>query len=132
MNEPVRDNRIFCPLCAKYFDASDYLIKNIKDDKVLWLANMVTHYRHAHISSWNKCWGRNGGAYRQKWFGEYEDEKKKVNERAKRQIIRKCQRYMNASGINYDHVEKLQANSSETLQFAKKLLNQEIMQELFR
>jgi hypothetical protein len=132
LNELIKNDSVFCPICNSYFAGSSYLKKEIIDQKVLWIANMITHYRHNHITSWNKCWGRHGGSYRVGWFTEYEEEKKKVNERAKRQIFRKCQRYMNANGIGFEHVEKLQTNSSKTLDLAKKLLNQQIMEELFK
>ncbi len=114
---------IYCPICDRYFPGSDYLADQIKDDKVLWVANMVTHYRHEHITSWNKCWGKNGNSYMANWFGEYELEKKKINERAKCQIIRKCNEYMNNFSIGIEHLKQLQNNDVKTLEVAEKLLN---------
>ncbi|QQS35754.1 MAG: hypothetical protein IPM56_16155 [Ignavibacteriales bacterium] len=130
MENLLKDNKVYCPLCKKYFPESTYLASNITDMKVLWLANMVTHYRHTHITSWNKCWGHGGHNYRSGWFGDYETEKKKVNERAKRQIFRKCWRYMNYHFILVDHVLQLQNNDKKTIALANKMLAQEVL-ELF-
>ncbi|MDD2200417.1 MAG: hypothetical protein PHX84_02090 [Candidatus Shapirobacteria bacterium] len=93
MNDEWGDD-IICPICGETSQCSDYLKKIFKDEKVLWFANMVTHYQHDHITSWDKCWGKNGYRYRQGWFGDYDEEKAKVNERAKRQIIRKCENFV--------------------------------------
>jgi hypothetical protein len=84
---------------------------------------MVTHYRHNHIESWNKCWGRNGSRYRNNWFGDYEEEKIKVNERAKRQILRKGLPILKELDIRPEHFERLQHTEIKTLELAKKLLN---------
>jgi len=73
----------FDPIDGRYYTVSLYL-KNVFNNHPdsLWIANMVTHYRHNHIKYWNKCWGYNGKRYREKWFTVYETEKQKVNERA--------------------------------------------------
>ena len=90
-NELDGSKRVYCPICNRWFEGSSYLFEEFKDDeKAIWLSNMVTHYRHTHITSWNKCWGYGGRFYRSGWFGDYDTEKQKVNERAKRQIIRKA------------------------------------------
>ena len=83
---------------------------------------MVTHYRHNHIDSWNKCWGRHGSRYRSNWFGDYEEEKIKVNERAKRQIIRKGKDILNRLGITPDHFRRLQNTEQKTMELANKNL----------
>jgi len=85
---------------------------------------MVTHYRHTHITSWDKCWGRGGRFYRSGWFGDYESEKRQVNERAKRQIIRKALDYLLFHKINVKHFEMLESNQLETIELAKKMLTQ--------
>lgn len=114
---------VYCPICKKYFQGSEYLDTIFKDDeKILWLSNMVTHYRHTHITSWNKCWGYGGGYYRGHWFGDYDEEKAKVNERAKRQIIRKCADYLKYYGFNTEDFKKLQNTTNETIIVAEKLL----------
>ena len=132
--EPIKNNIIqhlplfqgsqfYCPMCEKYFNESEYLRKVIETEKTLWLANMVTHYRHHHIKSWNRCWSyRSGNYYRSGWFGDYEEEKSKVNERAKRQIIRKCTAYLIHFNIEVKDFEGLQYNDDATIELAKKKL----------
>lgn len=110
---------VYCPLCQTYFQESDYLRSVIADNGTLWIANNITHYRHNHIESWNKCWGYGGGRYRSGWFGDYDNEKRKVNERAKRQLIRKAGGYMRAKFITSKHFEGLEHNDPETLQLAR-------------
>ena len=113
----------YCPICKRYFESSDYLATVIEDDRVLFIANNITHYRHTHIESWNKCWGRYGGYYRNAaHFGNYDEEKAKVNERAKRQIIRKGKDYLKLQGITSKHFESLQNNENKTLELARKIL----------
>ena len=46
-----------------------------------------------------------------------------MNERAKRQIIRKCKVYMNHFSIGIEHLKQLQDNDIKTLELAEKLLN---------
>ena len=114
---------VYCPMCKKYFCGSDYLYSIFAaDEKALWFANMVMHYRHSHITSWNKCWGYGGRYYRSGWFGDYDEEKAKVNERAKRQILRKCKDYLKANGFTVDVLDKLQNTTDETREVAMKIL----------
>lgn len=113
-----------CPICNKHYSSSEYLEDIFKDDpKALFIANLVTHYRHHHIQSWNRCWGRNGDYYRNKWFGDYEKEKQVVNERAKRQIIRKAQPKLIALGITSETFKKLQNTDEKTIVLAVKKLD---------
>ena len=115
---------VYCPICDERFDGSDYLKTVFKDERSLWLANMVMHYRHDHISSWNKCWGRYGYYYqRAAHFGNYDEEKTKVNERAKRQIVRKCKDYVVSNNINADIFKMLQNTTEETLKVVEKAFN---------
>jgi|GEM_PF-3473411 len=117
---------VFCPICKTYFSSSEYLGSVIDNEKTLWLANMVTHYRHYHIKSWNRCWNSNSGnRYRSGWFGDYEEEKRMVNERAKRQIIRKCREYLKHNNFLLSDVELLEMNSPETLNLAIKILHEQ-------
>lgn len=117
-----RSYTLKCPICGQMFSCSEYLKGVIKDEKVLWLANMITHYRHNHITSWNKCWERNGGYYRNGWFGDYNEEKKLVNERAKRQIIRKAKEFLIENEFTVEHFEQLQDSTEKTIELAKKYL----------
>jgi hypothetical protein len=121
--ELIRANKFWCPMCKEWDTLSDYLMKIFKDNpKSLWFANMVTHYRHSHITSWNKCWGYGGKNYRRGWFKDYEDEKSKVNERAKRQILRKCKEFMKFHKFSTDDILILENNSSKTIELANKIL----------
>lgn len=113
---------VYCPICRSTFNHSAYLRTVIDDPRVLWIANMITHYRHNHITSWNKCWGYGGGRYRSKWFGDYETEKRKVNERAKRQIIRKAKAFLKLHDIKSAHFKGLEHNDEETIKLAKAAL----------
>jgi len=112
-----------CPLCDRSINRSDYLGEIFADEpEVEWLANLFTHYRHDHIISWNNCLGRHGSRYRGHWFGDYESEKIKVNERAKRQLIRKGHEIFRLNGVTPEHFERLQHTSIETKGVAQKLL----------
>lgn len=117
-------NYFFCPLCGEWFAGSDYLFETFKGDhKAIWLSNMVTHYRHGHITSWNKCWGYGGYSYRYGWFGDYDEEKAKVNERAKRQIIRKATDFLIENGFTSEDFKKLKNTTQETIDLAVKKLD---------
>ncbi len=113
-----------CPICNFKIQKSDYLKEIFGDNpKVEWIANLVTHYRHSHISSWNKCWGYNGRYYRSGWFGNYDEEKILVNERAKRQLIRKGFEIFKSNGVTSEHFKVLQNTTEETIKLAEKLLD---------
>ena len=115
-----------CPICQNRVEQSPYLESIFSDDlQTLWVANLITHYRHNHITSWNKCWGYKGSYYRQNWFGDYEDEKIKVNERAKRQLIRKGHKIFLYNGVTVETFKKLQNSTAATLSVANKFLKQE-------
>lgn len=112
------------PLDNKYYLVSGYLYQIFKDHlDSLWIANMVTHYRHNHIKYWNRCWGGNGKRYRKDWFSSYDDEKKKVNERAKRQIVRKCWPYMKWHGITAQSFDRLEQTEEKTWIVVEKYLS---------
>lgn len=113
----------YCPLCNRWHIASDYLRTVFKDNRELWLANMVTHYRHEHITSWNKMWGRYGHYYQEAaHFHDYDEEKHIVNERAKRQIIRKATDFLRENGITPATFRALQFTTEETMALAEKKL----------
>lgn len=121
---PLFENDMFfCPLCKDYFPESDHLKTVIDNKNTLWIANMVTHYRHTHIKSWNRCWNSySGNHYRSGWFGDYESEKSEVNERAKRQIVRKCTEYLKHYSITLQDFEGLEFNDEKTLELIRKKL----------
>lgn len=113
---------VYCPLCKEHFVGSEYLQTVFTDERTLWLANMVMHYRHYHISSWNKMWGYHGYYYqRAAHFGDYDEEKKKVNERAKRQIARKCADYLIKHNVTVDIFKELQNTEEKTIEVVEKI-----------
>ena len=61
--------------------------------------------------------------YRNGWFEDYETEKKKVNERAKRQIIRKGLEILIKNGVKPYHFKRLENTSIETLKIAEAKLS---------
>ena len=123
----------YCPICKQYFDTSDYLNDIFGDDeKARWLANMVMHYRHSHVVSWDRNWGRNG--YARTYLNvDYDEEKRKMNERAKRQILRKSKDYMISNGFTSEVVLKLENTEPKTIALYEKLLgNQKHKRNKFR
>lgn len=89
----VEDGYIFCPVCERdiYF-YSDYLYGVFSDNLYAYLAAvLVTHYRHNHIRYYDRSWKYGSYAEKNKeyLYMTHEDYKTLVNNRAKRQIIRK-------------------------------------------
>lgn len=112
----------YCPMCNQYFNTSAFINSLFEnDDKARWLSNMVMHHRHDHITSWNSNWSKNGFA-RNYLNVDYNKEKHKVNERAKRQIVRKCRDYMIQHGFYAEDVIKLQGTEQNTIDAYKKYL----------
>jgi len=120
----------YCPICERYFDTSSYLNSVIEDERVRWLANMVTHYRHSHTKSWDNMWGRNGDRYLKGWKG-YKDHdimKMEYNERAKRQILRKCKIFLIENGFTVEHVMELESTDDMTIELYEKILGNKVKQ----
>ncbi len=68
-------------------------------------------------------WGRNGYDYRAAFpQKDYEVAKQEVNERAKRQIIRKATDYLIEHGFLPEHFAALQNTTEETMKLARKKL----------
>lgn len=113
-----------CPICNSYFETSHFLNEAIEGEHTRWLANMVTHYRHNHITSWNNMWGRNGNYYRNRWCDNisYDELKIDFNERAKRQILRKCKSYLIENKFTTDHVKQLEHSDIKTIHLYEKIL----------
>jgi len=109
----------YCPICDCEFNASDYLATVFEDKRILWLANMVMHYRHDH-----RAWDRSHGYISRKYGqGTYERQKSKINEQAKRQIIRKATKFLRDNNVTPDCFAALQGTTEETMQLANKKLN---------
>lgn len=110
--------QVFCPLCNKWFVGSLYLSTVFIDERNLWLANMVTHYRHTHIKSWDKMWGRYGGYYQQAahyYDEDYEDRKSEINERAKRQIARRAVEFLRENNVDTEVFRSLLGTCEKTI-----------------
>lgn len=112
--------RFFCPMCDVYYEDSSYLNSVIPNEKTLWIANMITHYRHKHVKWWDNRWGRNG--YGGRKYGDYDKEKPVANNTFKRQIIKKCKDFLELQGIGKEHFLELQENDEMTLQLINKKL----------
>lgn len=111
--------KMICPLCQKEVKQSDYLASVINDRRVLYLANLVTHYRHNHVK-WDKGW-----KYMQRMNGsnwDYNKAKEEHNERAKRQYIRKCYPVFKKMGIRAEHFMELQNQDPKTITLAYRYL----------
>lgn len=126
IRERIEIVKQYCPICTQYFETSEYLNQHVDDEHTRWLANMVTHYRHNHIISWDKSWGYNGHYYRKNWQGnrDYDELKAAVNERAKRQILRKCKDYMITHGFEVNHVINLRNTTQKTIDLYTKILGE--------
>lgn len=109
---------MYCPLCNDWHQASDYLSLVFSDEATRWVANMVTHYRHHH-RKWD-----NQYTYLLRNYGEiaYENAKKKINEQAKRQIVRKCTDFLLAHGVGTQCFGALQGTTEETMVLVRKRL----------
>ncbi len=113
----IEQRVVRCLLCGAEI-GSAYLDSAIPDDRVYLLACMVTHYRHHHVKYYNNSVG-----YVQRHTSvPYEAFKSEVNERAKRQIIRKATANLRALGITAEHFEALQNSEPKTIALARKLL----------
>lgn len=120
----------YCPMCNSYFPEHEGLSKAKAKitEGAYWLANMVTHYRHNHIKSWNKMWSKRTGGYYRDSFGyddtQYKKRKEEINERAKRQIIRKGKDYLMFHNItSKQFMELLKGMDEATLKVAREKLD---------
>lgn len=117
--------KFYCPVCESHHPESEYLATAFKDRRTKWLANMITHYRHSHIASWDKIWGVGGYGYQNLSQLTYSFEKEKINNRAKQQIIKKASGYLIYHNITELHFKALNGTNQKTLALAGKMLNGE-------
>lgn len=103
--------QVKCPKCNMWFDGSDYLRK-VFDGKTLWLANLITHYRHDH-TDWNSLYPYLYGI-------EYDGAKIEYNEKCKQDIIVNCKDFLTNNRITLDDFLALQNTSQETIDLFKK------------
>lgn len=106
-----------CPICGNEFKFSSYLHAAIPDEKTRLVANLITHYRHEHQKSWE-----NQYKYISRVYNEniYEKAKSEHNNRAKRQILRKCKPWITENGIAQYNFMELQDNDEKTIELIKK------------
>lgn len=136
---PVINYYFFCPICSEdkiiknqikssmgdsrldkdsMYKCSSYLMSVFKDDKMLWLSNMISHYRHCHITWYDKA---NNNPYYLKDYN-HDEAKQEQNERTKRQIIRKCRKLLLENGITDKHFKQLRNTDKKTIELAEKYL----------
>ncbi|MEX0772512.1 MAG: hypothetical protein WD038_05055 [Balneolales bacterium] len=114
--------KFYCPLCDSHHAESEYLATAFKNDKTKWLANMITHYRHSHINSWDKVWGVGGYGYHNLSQLTYSFEKEKINNFAKQQIVKEATDYLLYHNIAELHFKALHGTNKKTLSLAGKML----------
>ena len=107
----------YCPLCEEYLPRSSKVQSVDFPSAVEWLTHMVMHYRHDHMRYYERN-VRKLDSHRR-----YQNFKHMVNEKARRQIIRKCWRFLLEHDIRASHFEQLQGTGKKTLALARKRLS---------
>lgn len=109
---------LFCPACDKYVGSSQYLNAVFREDKIRWLANMITHYRHSHNRMYNEMCRQHT-----KNFNLYYDKvKAELNEGVKRKLILNHTDYLISNGITSTEFSKLMNTTAKTIELAKSKL----------
>ena len=79
--------QILCPVCDVPIKRSDHLKDVFRDDPVtLEAANLVTHYRHAHLKQYDYAWRNRKDAKTGYAKMEHEDLRMEINNRAKKEL----------------------------------------------
>jgi hypothetical protein len=113
------DRMFYCSICKRYISCSSMLFTLYQNDaRVEWLANMVTHYRHAHSKEYNKFISKPLTEI------EYIEMKPIFNETAKRQIARKCFDYMKHYNIGLRELLLLTNNTAQTVELYEVLFKE--------
>lgn len=123
----------YCPLCkAKITFYSEYLeeifIEEQNDEFAYWFACLVTHYRHEHINYYDRTWQYSGYKSKNPEARDlsHDEFKIKVNNRAKRQLIRAIVKDKSLSARQKKLFllasRKLQYNDEKTSELIKKQL----------
>ena len=122
---------VYCPVCMDFNFSiySDYLYDVFKDDYFAYMAAvLVTHYRHGHISYYDRSWKYPWYREKNKEYKSYEEFKILVNNRAKRQILRKIKKDKNikqdAKISLVKAFKKLQFNDEKTDELVEKILKE--------
>jgi hypothetical protein len=120
------DDQMYCPMCDKHFASSEYLKEIFTDQLTRWFANMVTHYRHHHLKHWDRMW--NNRHYCSAWHNPltYDEMKEQVNNRAKRQIMRKCRQFLIDLGFGAHVIKQLENNDEATITLSNKLFSNKL------
>jgi len=122
----------YCPICKNFVEGSDYLYNVAFPDDyyAYWVANLVKHYRHEHISYYNRTMRSWSYAERNPEYMKlgYEEYKKLVNNRAKRQIIRAILKDKNLTSECKKKlikaILKLKYNDAKTIELVNKMLGE--------
>lgn len=116
-NEKIVYGCGICPMCGMEFKFSSHLHTAIPNEKTRLIANLITHYRHEHQKSWEKQY-----KYISRMYDEYVYEEAKIehNNRAKRQVLRKCTQWIIDNGITADNFLELQDNDDKTIELITK------------
>lgn len=108
---------VYCPICGSLFAPSAYLNSIFTDNpRANYLAHLTMHYRHKHINYYNK-WVHYHSYYR-----DYDKFKIVVNNRAKRNILRKCKKFLKEHKFTVRDFAALQHTDAKTLKLARKVL----------
>jgi hypothetical protein len=79
--------QIICPVCDMSIKRSDYLKDIFKDDPIcLEAANLVTHYRHAHLKKYDYAWRNRKDSKTGYAKMEHEDFRSEINNQAKKEL----------------------------------------------
>lgn len=113
--------KLHCPICKGKIQYESQYLRSIFGDSITYkVACLVTHYRHYHVSYYN-----NGVSYVAKFY-DYSVFKIKVNNRAKRQLLRgilKDPHYSPDDIINFaTAMLQLQYNDEKTLEMINTII----------
>lgn len=117
-----------CPLCQGEVHESEYLRHVFPDDDWAYrIAILITHYRHNHINSYNRaCHSYRYAAMDPAYKHGHDMYKAKVNNRAKRQLIRGILKsaLKDCEKVNLiKAIVKMQYNDKETMALRRKALD---------
>lgn len=108
----------FCPVCEGYtIEVSDYL-SGLLSGRLLFFANLITHYRHCHIASWDSM--RESAGYLKASHYNYKPVRKKANNQIKRAVLKKYHLWFKEKGFTKEDF-RLQNNDEETNEIIEKL-----------
>lgn len=114
-----------CPICGHSIPKSPYLHEVFAGDPYAeYAACLVTHYRHGHVNYYNRSCDYRGYRNKNPAWTNYDDFKKLVNNRAKRQIIRAAAKNFPARVVLslMEGFLKLQYNDDKTIALIKKIV----------